>query len=267
LADESTTTDVTADKPETDDVTVEELAATETPAANEPAALQPEATQQASGNEAPSADTSAADTLFGETQGAEETATVQLIKIADTPTFTAESFRGALQAATAAQPQLVAGNFTDGKEVQKKKGYAFSMLAELAQQATFVDRSDRSSAALEEEADALFRSTLADAHTRGEVAQILPRWIASKNRKHGGVFFAGRVTGQQEAGSVIECNVELDGGQSATVLLPKEAVANLAADKSAAIVGWIVDEPRSKVDGYAGAATQAIWTTKLIPLE
>jgi hypothetical protein len=207
--------------------------------------------------------------LFGGTETLEAAETIEPIKVANAPSFTADDLRTSLETATKAQPQLVSGNFADGKEVQRAKGAGFSMLADLAQKATFVDKvAKRDAAQLEQDADELFRKTLADAHTRSDVAQILPMWIASKNRKHGGVFFAGNVASHEQSGSVVECKVELDGGQSMTVLIPSTAEAeSLDSAKPMAIVGWIVDKPKEQVEGYTGSAPQAIFASKLIPLE
>ena len=58
------------------------------------------------------------------------------------------------------------------------------------------------------------------AHTREEVAQIVPMWIASPNRRHGGVFFAGSVVSHEAKGTVSECSIDLGGGKSLPVLVP-----------------------------------------------
>jgi hypothetical protein len=205
------------------------------------------------------------DPLFAPTT--DETVEATEIRIAGTPTFSSEEYTASLSAATAAQPQLVAGNFADGVEVKQAKGKAFAAMADLAQKALFAAAQDGAASPSYAEATELFRKTLADAHTRSEVAQIVPLWIASPKRKHGGVFFGGKVVGEEVIGDVVECKVELDGGQSLTVLAPASATLALDTSKPMAIVGWIVDAPKDKVQGYTGGATQAIWTKELIPLE
>jgi hypothetical protein len=249
-AEESTPTDMTTEKPATTDLEVEEPVIDSEIA--EPASLE----------------TPAADPLFGGIDALDAKETVEPVKIANAPSFTAEELRTSLENAAKAQPQLVSGNFADGKEVQRAKGAGFSMLADLAQKATFVDEAANRNAQLEKDANELFRKTLANADTRGDVAQILPMWIASKNRKHGGVFFAGRVTSQQSQGAVVDCQVQLEGGQTMTVLVPGNDVdKSLDMSKPMAIIGWIVDNPRGQVEGYTGSAPQAIFASKLIPLE
>jgi hypothetical protein len=195
--------------------------------------------------------------------------TVEPVKIANAPSFTVDDLRASLETAIKAQPQLVSGRFADGKAVQHAKGAGFSMLADLAQKATFVDEAAKRDATQpEQDPDELFRKTLADTHTRGDVAQIVPMWISSKNRKHGGVFFAGHVASHEQSGSVVECIVELGGGQSMTVLSPSTAESNsLDSSKPMAIVGWIVDKPKNQVEGYTGSAPLAIYASKLIPLQ
>ena len=136
----------------------------------------------------------------------------------------------ALEEAKKAQPSLVSGNLADSKEVARAKGYGYSMLADLAQKAAFVEASAPADATgpLQQATEELFRQTLADAHTRGEVAVILPKWLGSRNRKHGGVFFAAKMVGHENKGSVTECRADLDSGQSITVLVPAAAAERLA---------------------------------------
>jgi hypothetical protein len=189
---------------------------------------------------------------------------------ANAPSFTADELAAALEAAKQAQPSLMAGSLEDGPAVQRAKANSYLLLADLAQKATFVDASPKpeSIAASQQAAEDLFRITLSDAHTQGEVGNIVPKWIASPHRKHGGVFFAAALTGGAQAGSVIECSGAIAAGQSLPILLPP-ALADRLADSSRplGIVGWIVDQPAEHITGYAGQAQQAIWVGKLIPLE
>lgn len=190
-------------------------------------------------------------------------------RVSNAPSFTADDLTAALQAAQEAQPSLVAGDFQDGRDVQRAKALGYSMLANLAEKASFVDGSNAESvAASQQTAEALFRQTLSDAHTRGEVAAILPKWISSPHRKHGGVFFAANLTRQQDAGSVVEYSGTIESGQSLTLLVPTAQADRL--DNSArllGIVGWIVEQPAEHVAGYTGQSPQAIWVSRLIPLE
>jgi hypothetical protein len=188
--------------------------------------------------------------------------------IAGAPSFNADELAVSLQAAKDAQPGLVTGDLAD-VEVQRAKGFSYSLLCDLAQKLAFVDAAVRSDYAkpLADDAEELFRKTLADAHTRGEVARIVPKWIASPHRKHGGVFFAGTLSREVDKGTVVECQFDVGGELQLTVLVPPE-IAQLLADPAQpmGIVGWIVDKPAGKVAGYTGDAPQAVWASHLIPL-
>jgi hypothetical protein len=191
-------------------------------------------------------------------------------RIANAPTFTADELSAALEEAKKAQPALVSGNLADSKEVARAKGYSYSMLADLAQKATFAEVSAPSGTTdpLQQAVEELFRQTLSDQHARSEVALIFPKWLASRNRKHGGVFFAANIAGSENKGSVTEYRAELDGGESIAVLVPAAAAEQLAqSSRPMAVVGWVVDKPAEQVSGYTGNAPQAIWASKLIALD
>jgi hypothetical protein len=192
------------------------------------------------------------------------------VAVANAPSFSADELSVALQAAQEAQPKLVGGSLDDGREVQRAKGFGYSILCDLAQKLAFVEKAQRAdyANALTTDAERLFQQTLADAHTRGEVARILPKWIASPNRKHGGVFFAGTPLESVEKGSVVECQLDTGAGGTVAVLLPQTSAAQLAdSSKAIGIVGWIVDSPASHVTGYTGDAPQAIWAGRVFALE
>ncbi len=193
-----------------------------------------------------------------------------VVHIADAPSFTIGELMAALQAAKDARPGLVAGNLADGREVQHAKGSSYSIMADLAQKATFVEEPAHPAEAQNaiQQADELFRETLSNVHTREEVALITPKWIGSPNRRNSGVFFAGSVTRPDSKGTVVECRVELGGDQTLTVLLPA-SVARLANTslQPVGIAGWIVDNPAEQVKGYTGKATQAVFANRLISLD
>jgi hypothetical protein len=140
-------------------------------------------------------------------------------------------------------------------------------LADLAQKVTFVEES-ASSDVMRQQADELFRQTLASAHTRNEIAQIAPKWIGLAKRQHGGVFFAGKITRHENKGSVVECSVDVSDGQLLSVLVPTSAAKDLTtSDRAVGVVGWIVGKPAEQVEGYKGSAPQAVFAKKLISLE
>jgi hypothetical protein len=202
----------------------------------------------------------------------ENTTIEEPAQITDAPSFTADELTAALETAQEAQSSLADGDFQDGREVQRAKALGYSALANLAEKASFVDASLNTNtepiAASQQAAEKLFRQTLSDAHTRGEVAEILPLWIASPNRQNDGVFFAARLTRQQDAGTVIEYRGTIDTGESLTLLVPPALADRLeVSSRPLGVIGWILEQPAEHVTSYTGQASQAIWVSKLIPLE
>ena len=123
-------------------------------------------------------------------------------RIANAPSYSADELAVALQAAQEEQPKLMAGSLDDGADVRRAKGFGYLRLCDLAQKLAFVDTATRAdyANALVTDAERLLQQTLADEHTRGEVARIVPMWIDSPHRKHGGVFFAGSSTAKRRKG-------------------------------------------------------------------
>ncbi len=192
----------------------------------------------------------------------------QPIHITGAPSFTANDLSAAISAGKDAEAGLVKGNLTDGHDVDRTKGFNYSILADLAQKVTFVDPTTPDSVKLQQEAENIFRSTLSTPHARDEVAQIVPKWIASPNRHEGGIFFAGTIAGHEAKGSVIEVNADLATGQSLPVLLPASAAEQLKGSSGPmAVVGWIVDKPAEHITGYTGDTPQAVFASTLIPLQ
>jgi hypothetical protein len=195
-------------------------------------------------------------------------AAAALAELANRPSFTADQLAIALRDAQVALPGLMAGDLKDGREVRHAKGFSYSLLCDLAQKVAFVDASQEEYAtALSTEADALFHKTLADPHTREEVARILPQWISSKRRLHGGVFFAGALASKVEKGGVAECQFDLGDQAMLTVIVPAAKAGTLVElERPLGVVGWIVDKPADQ-SGFTGEAPQAIWAARLIPLD
>lgn len=200
---------------------------------------------------------------------AEEPKPAEMVHVAGAPSFKPEELNAALQAARIAQPNLIKGSLADGKEVQQAKGKSYNALADLAQQATFVEAAGSESVIKSrQEADDLFRQTLADAQTRSDIAQIVPKWLSYPKRPHGGIFFAGSVTSHAGKGSVVECSIDLGSGQPLTVLVPAAMAGQLEGSSSPIVVaGWIADRPAEHVTGYTGSAPQAVFAGRLIPLQ
>jgi hypothetical protein len=190
--------------------------------------------------------------------------------VAGAPLYSVDECAVALQAAKEAQLGLVTGRLSDGAAVRRAKGISFSLLADLAQKATFVDAAARptSVAPLQQETETLFRETLSMADIRGEVGRIVPLWIGSKHRTHGGIFFAGTVLSDATKGEVVECRIDLEAGEPLTILVPPALAGKLqGSGRPLGFVGSIVDRPADSVSGYNGDAAQAVWIGQVIPLE
>jgi len=238
---------------------------TEQPASDSAAAPAAEETQQAATS---TSDPAVEPATFNEPNAAPvKPAEATPIQISGAPSFTAAQLSAALQAGTEAEPNLVNGNLSDSQEIARRKGFSYSILADLAQKLTFTNLdASTDDAKIQQEVEALFRKTLADHHARDEIAQIVPKWIASPNRKQGGVFFAGTIQNNQLLGTVAECTVEF-GSHSLPVLLPASAAEQLKGSAGpVAIVGWIVDDPAKNVPGYTGTAPQAVFANRLVSL-
>ena len=210
-------------------------------------------------------DTSAALPLTAENLTSGEAAAVT-----NAPVFTADELAVALATAQDAQPGLTAGDLSEGSQVQRRKGYSYSLLCDLAQKAAFVDRTSRADYAdsLTNKADELFRQTLVDPHTRDEVARIVSKWIEHPKRTHGGVFFAATVASAVDKGTVVECSADVGAGQRLVVLVPQAHAAQLTEQgRPLGIIGWILDGPTTQVNGYTGDAPQAVWASRIIALE
>jgi hypothetical protein len=190
--------------------------------------------------------------------------------IVGAPSFSVDELAVALSKAKEAQHGLVAGNFDDGAEVKRTKGHSYMSFCDLAQTATLVDKKSNvtDAATLEEEVLELVQATFAGDHVLEEVAQMVPAWIKSAKRTHGGIFLAGRATNQADKGSVVECQLDLGSGQSVIVLVPQERIESIESmARPLAVLGWIVDRPSENVRGYTGDAAQAVWAGHIAPLE
>jgi hypothetical protein len=197
---------------------------------------------------------------------AETAPKVEPVRIANAPSFTAADVAASLAAANAAEAGLETGNLQDGKEVAHTKGVSYMAIADFAGKATFADAADSEKS--QQEADGFFRKLLSNAHTRDEVAQIAPRWLSHPKRPQNGVFLAGNLSRGEIKGSVIEYNVELNGGPSVVVVVPAGAGQDLQSSaKPVAVVGAIVDKPADEIAGYTGKTPQVVFAKKLLPLE
>jgi hypothetical protein len=192
------------------------------------------------------------------------------IHVGGSPSYSIEQFNAALAAAREAKSGLITGNLDD-RSVQRSKGISYNKFSDLAEIATFVDDTGDTPAAIEQlrrDSQSVFRDALAEARIRGEVARIVPVWIGSPSRKHGGVFFAGQIGRRSERGPVSECQVAIGSGEPLTILVPPNLIDRLAGSgRTTIIIGSLIDRPSERIAGYDGLARQAVWVSSLIPVD
>jgi hypothetical protein len=189
-------------------------------------------------------------------------------KIAGAPSYSSDQLATTLAAAREARHGLIAGSLND-QTVMRTKGLSYSKLAELAEVLTFADVQNGAASAATSPSPsvAMFAETLAQPRIREEVARIVPVWIGSPHRRHGGIFFAGTIVSRTQQGPLVECKVALDVATSLTVIAAADLVDRLPSDGPIAVVGSLVDRPAERIEGYSGGATQAVWATSLVPLD
>jgi hypothetical protein len=189
--------------------------------------------------------------------------------IVGAPLFTVAEFAATLAQAQKAQSGLVTGDLSD-PALRREKGMSYAKLCDLAQIVTFCDDAsagDRLNE-LHRDADEVFQTVLATAHTRDEVAQIASIWIGSPHRQHGGVFLAGTIHGGDIAGDTYEYQLSTEAGGDLKLLLPRPLDTHVAAaGHPVGIVGSIVDNPASKISGYTGSSAHVIWVHDVISLD
>lgn len=191
------------------------------------------------------------------------------VRVENAPTYTTEQLSAAIDAGRAAAPALVAGDLSDAS-VRRTKGMSYAKLCDLAEALTFYDTSSATGAGkeLQHAADDLFSQTLANPHTREEVARIATIWIDSPHRRHGGVFLAGNLSGGEIAGALYEYRLTSSDGSPLVVLLPEPLAAQLeSAGQTVVVVGSIVEQPAEKIPGYTGSASRALWASRVLPLQ
>ncbi len=189
------------------------------------------------------------------------------LQISNTPSFTEKELVSAIAAGQEASPNLINGKLSESVEIKRKKGASYAILADLAQKVTFVDPTAPDVAQLRKNADAIFGETLTSPHAREEVAQIVPLWLQSSKRQHGGVFFAGNVVGQESNGSYSICSFDLGNGQSLPVIMPMALGERIKTYSGpVAVVGWLIEKPAENIKGFKGTAPQAVFAGRVLAL-
>jgi hypothetical protein len=152
-------------------------------------------------------------------------------------------------------------------KARRTKGLSYAKLCDLAQALAFIDAETVASDD-GQQAQQLFRDTLADPKVAAEVAAISPIWINSPHRQHGGIFVAGTIVRRSVQRDLDVCMLDTGTGSPLVILVPgglPDGVASMTLP--VAVVGVIVDDPTKQIRGYTGSAAQSIWAASLLPLE
>lgn len=192
-------------------------------------------------------------------QDSEQPAAPPEVELTGVPTYTAGELQELITAAEQASPALTAGG-----DIDKSKGSSYATLAKLAEVLTFADANP--DAEIKQQARSVFPPLFTGDETRRQIAQIAGYWLNSPKRHHGGIFFSGSVDPGRQQGSVAEYNFTLRTGQQLTVLTPEALTQRVSSASSIAVVGSVVDDPAAHIPGYTGSATQAVWSTSILPL-
>src|SRR5690606_31089457 len=110
----------------------------------------------------------------------------------------------------------------------------------------------------------LFPQLFATPAAQENIAKIAGYWITSPRREHGGVFFSGTLDDGRQQGTVAEYQVTLPTGQVLAVLTPQPL--DFTAGTPMVVVGSLVRDPATHVEGYTGTADLAVWSEHLFPL-
>ncbi|WP_442482723.1 hypothetical protein [Aeoliella sp. SH292] len=179
------------------------------------------------------------------------------IVIEGAPSYTAAQVQQATAAAQAVAPDLVA----DGP-LDQKKGSSYATLAALADAITFGEGDAKVSWKLP--ARELYPQLFTTPTNQENIAKIAGYWITSPKRDHGGIFFSGTLDEGRQQGSVAEYQVTLPTGQVLAVLTPQPL--DIAAGTPVVVVGSLVRDPATHVEGYSGTADMAAWSEQVLPM-
>lgn len=175
------------------------------------------------------------------------------------PSYTAAD----LQQLTSMASEQTATLLADGP-VDRSKGGSYATIAKLADALTFGE--GVSDASWKTNARRLFPDLFVNEQTRLQIAQIAGFWLTSDKRGHGGIFFSGAPDAGRQQGRVAEYQFTLPMGKQLTVLTPQALPDRIANAPSVAVIGSVIDDPASRIEGYTGSAEQAIWSYDLLPI-
>jgi hypothetical protein len=150
----------------------------------------------------------------------------------------------------------------DKDELKKLKSLYYRKLYALAEVATFADNQEADPRAAKQQADVhkVLAAAAADPNRFSEIGKAAGKWMSlAKGKEHQGIVLSGSVQGIRKQGEVFETKILLtDGAQSITVLSPLKLP--FAKDEQVVVLGSIVSDPATSVEGYQGVEPAAVWS-------
>ncbi len=148
----------------------------------------------------------------------------------------------------------------DKDALKKAKATYYRKLYQLAETATFVAPAKAGAAPDTSKVRALLSEAAGSSASFSEIGKAAGKWMAvAKGKEHQGVVLAGSVQSIAKQGLVFEAKVLLsDGAQVVSVLSAEKP--GFAAGDQVIVVGSIVADPATSIDGYNGTEETAVWS-------
>ena len=161
---------------------------------------------------------------------------------------------------TDAQAAGAALSAADKDGLKKAKAQYYRKLYQLAELATFSESdladADGELAKIHDLVDAV----AGDRARFSEVGKAAGKWITvAKGKEHQGVMLAGSVQSVAKQGQVYETKILLTDGEQVISVLSAQKLPVAKGDQ-AVVIGSIVSDPASAIDGYEGTEATAVWS-------
>lgn len=181
--------------------------------------------------------------------------------ITGAPNYTAAELQQLTSVAEEVAPDLVAPG-----PIDKAKGSSYARIAKLAEALTFGEGA--ADVSWKNNAREVFPPLFANDERSKQVSTIAEFWLVSPKRGHGGIFFCGKPDAGRQQGSVAEYTFTLptDSRQQLTVLVPRAMAESTVEAPSVVVVGAVIDDPATRIEGYTGTAAQAVWSADVFPV-
>lgn len=198
--------------------------------------------------------------------------TVEEPKNSRLPGAPAYGFETLVQAVAEAAPSGTAfaeGSLANEEEVPAM-GQHYARLCYLAQVLTLMDPAASHPDLMTQEFEAvdLFKRLFRDAGAREDSRQIAGPWMTWSGRPHGGVFFAGIPDETRQVGEVYEYRFPVADGEVYVVTeepIDARRFLNSQANE-VGVIGIVVENPETRIQGYEGSAERVIWARKTATL-